>query len=84
MTMLSWSYMTKTISKSQFKPQVLEYFRMIEKSKKPLIITHDGKPTIKISAYNEDKDSQLAELKSSVVQYTQPTKPVGINDWEVL
>ena len=82
--MLTWSYMQQTISKSQFKPQVLEYFRMVEKSKKPLIITHDGKPTIKISAYNEDKDSGLAQLKSSVLSYTDPTKPVGVNDWEAL
>ncbi|MDH5533801.1 MAG: type II toxin-antitoxin system Phd/YefM family antitoxin [Candidatus Pacebacteria bacterium] len=76
--------MSQTISKSQFKPQVLEYFRMVEKSKKPLIITHDGKPTIKISAYSEDTDSDLAQLKSSVVSYIQPTKPVGTDEWEAL
>jgi hypothetical protein len=76
--------MSQTISKSQFKPQVLEYFRKVEKTKKPLIITHDGQPTIKISAYNQDKDSQLAQLKNSVISYDQPTKPVGTNDWEAL
>ncbi|NCN87344.1 MAG: type II toxin-antitoxin system Phd/YefM family antitoxin [Candidatus Pacebacteria bacterium] len=76
--------MDHTISKSQFKPQVLEYFRMIEKSKNPLIITHGGKPTIKISAYSEDTDSPLAQLKSSVVKYARPDKPVGLDDWEVL
>jgi hypothetical protein len=81
---MSIKNMPQIISKSQFKPQVLEYFRMVEKNKRSIIITHDGKPTIKISAYNEDKDSQLAQLKSSVISYDQPTKPVGLDNWEVL
>jgi hypothetical protein len=42
------------------------------------------KLTLKTSANYEDNDSKLVELRSSVVQYTQPTKSVGIDDWEAI
>ncbi len=40
--------MDNTVSKSQFKPKALEFFREIEKTGKPLIITDRGKPVLKI------------------------------------
>ncbi len=46
--------MDNTVSKSQFKPRALEFFREIEKSSKPLIITDLGKLVLKIVPYTED------------------------------
>lgn len=76
--------MLQTISKSQFKPKVLEYLRKVEKEKKPLVITHAGKPTVQIIPYKEDEGELLKDLKGSVISYKQPTKPVDESDWEVL
>lgn len=70
------------VSKSQFKAQVLEYLRNVEKKKQPLIITHVGKPVVKIIPY---KDVQvLNSLLNTVVYYKDPTEPVGENIWEAL
>lgn len=72
------------ISKSRFKSQALEYFRQVEKSRKPLIITDRGKPVLKVVPYSEDPEEILAELRNSVVKYKDPAKPVGESDWEAL
>lgn len=76
--------MQQMISKSQFKPQALEYLRQVEKEKKPLIITHFGKPVIKISPYNENPEDILKALRKSFVSFKRPTDPVGVEDWEAL
>lgn len=76
--------MQTTVSKSQFKPQVLEYLRLVEKNKKPLIITHAGKPVIQVIPYSEDPKKKLEALRGSVIYYKNPTEPVGLDDWEVL
>jgi len=76
--------MLQTISKSRFKPQVLEYLRLVEKTKKPLVITHAGKPVIKVEAFSEKPDDILTSLRGSVLTYKNPTRSVGENDWEAL
>lgn len=74
--------MQQTVSKSQFKAQALEYLRNVEIQKQPLIITHGGKPVVKIVPY---KDIQTLEsLRGSVIYYKDPDKPVGLEDWRVL
>jgi len=73
-----------TVSKSRFKARVLEYFRQIEKTGKPLIITDRGKPVIKVAPFSEDPDEVLKELRNSVLKYKDPTNPVGESDWEAL
>ncbi|PYR98748.1 MAG: hypothetical protein DMG16_20150 [Acidobacteria bacterium] len=46
--------MTKhTISKSRFKSHALEYFQQVEQSRKRLIITHRGKPVLKVVPFSE-------------------------------
>ena len=78
------------ISKSQFKPQVLEYLRMVEQNKQPLTITHAGKPVVQIVPYKKTmKDARTVEeararLKGSVLSYIDPMEPVGLDDWEAL
>ncbi|MBI4991012.1 type II toxin-antitoxin system Phd/YefM family antitoxin [Candidatus Gottesmanbacteria bacterium] len=75
--------MQQTISKSQFKPQVLEYLRIVEKLKKPLIITHAGKPVVKVIPYSEEQKDVLQALRNTVIDYKQPTKPAA-EEWEAL
>lgn len=70
------------VSKSQFKSQLLEYLRKLEHEKKPLIITHGGKPVAKVSPYQQDPDAVLNSLQDSVSSYKDPLEPVGEKDWE--
>lgn len=74
----------QTISKSQFKSQALHFLRLIEKSKQPLILTHNGKPVAKVIPYQEDPEAILKSLQGTVLHYEDPTEPVGLEDWEVL
>lgn len=76
--------MQQMVSKSQFKSQALEYLRNVETNKKPLIITHFGKPVIKIVPYSEKAEDKLKELRNTVVFYKKPNAPVGVEDWEAL
>lgn len=72
------------ISKSQLKSQLLEYLRKVEQNKKALIVTHGGKPVVKITPYNEDPEKILKSLRNSVIYFEDPDEPVGVDDWEAL
>ena len=76
--------MKNTVSKSQFKPHALEYFRKIEQTGEDLIITDRGRPVLKVSPYTEDPDQVLRELRDTLVAYEDPTEPVGKEGWEAL
>jgi prevent-host-death family protein len=76
--------MEQTVSKSKFKPQALEYFRQVEESGEPLIITDRGKPVLKILPYSQQVFKGLGTLRDSVVKYENPLEPVGLEDWEHL
>lgn len=72
------------VSKSQFKSQLLEYLRRVEKEKKPILVSHGGKPVIKVIPYHEDPQQVLKSLRGSVVSYENPTEPVGEDNWDAL
>lgn len=74
----------QTVSKSQFKSQLLEYLRQVENEKKPLVITHVGKPVVKVSPYKEDPDMIFKSLDKSVLSFKDPLVPVSEKDWEEL
>ena len=76
--------MEEMISKSQFKPRALEYFRKVEKTGKALVISDRGKPVLKIVPYTENSEQALKALRNTVVKYDDPTEPVGLEDWEAL
>ena len=76
--------MKRSVSKSQFKPHALEYFRKIEETRQELIITDRGKLVLKVIPYTEDAEHTLLELRNSVIAYENPTEPVGMEDWEAL
>jgi antitoxin (DNA-binding transcriptional repressor) of toxin-antitoxin stability system len=71
-----------TVSKSRFKAHALEYFRQVEASGEPLVITDRGQPVLQLAPYRADPDATLKLLRESVVRYTSPTKPVGDDEWE--
>ena len=72
------------VSKSQFKARALEYFRAVERNRKPVVITDRGKPVLKVVPYTEDPEEVFRELRGSLIQYKDPVKPVGEADWEAL
>jgi len=76
--------MEKMISKSQFKPRALQYFREVEKTGKELIISDRGKPVLKIVPYTENPEEALKFLRNTVIKFEDPTEPVGLEDWEAL
>lgn len=76
--------METQISKSKFKARALEYFRRVEKTGKPLIVTDHGKPVVQIVRYTDEQERNRQSLRNSVLYYEQPTEPVGLDDWEVL
>ena len=69
------------ISKSQFKGRAL---RRVQQTKEELIITDHGRPVLKIVPYREDTDNILARLRGTVIDYRDPTEPVGVEYWEAL
>lgn len=79
----------QTVSKSQFKAQALEFLRNVEKSKQPLVITHEGKPVVEVIPYKEkqelSQESILQSLRGTVLKYEDPTEPaINPEDWDML
>jgi len=71
-----------SVSKSRFKAQALEFFRQVERSGQPIVITDHGNPVLKLIPYRADPDASLRLLRDTVVKYEAPTEPVGEEDWE--
>ena len=76
--------MEQVVSKSQFKPRALQYFREVQEKGVELIITDHGKPVIKIVPYSENAEDALKRLRNTVLRYEDPTEPVGLEEWEAL
>ena len=65
--------MTAHVSKSKFKAKALEYFRQVEASGEPIVITEHGKPKLEIRPYGGVKRDPFEILKGSVLRYDDPT-----------
>ncbi|OGC98197.1 prevent-host-death protein [Candidatus Amesbacteria bacterium RIFCSPHIGHO2_01_FULL_48_32] len=76
--------MNLTISKSQFKPKALEYFRMVEEKQIQLVVTDFGKPVVDIVPHKAKKTDPLAVFRGKLIKYEDPFEPVGLEDWEAL
>ena len=76
--------MEQVVSKSQFKPRALHYFREVQEKGVELIITDHGKPVIKIIPFVEKPEEALDRLRNTVIKYEDPTEPVGLEDWAAL
>ena len=76
--------METEVSKSQFKAKALEILRRVEATGEPVLVTDHGKPTIEVRRHRALARSPLDLLRGSVVEYLDPTEPVGEQDWEAL
>ena len=76
--------MSQAVSKSQFKPHSLEYFRNIEKTGEELVITDHGRPVLKVVRYVADPEECFRGLRNTVLRYDDPLEPVGAESWEAL
>lgn len=84
MTIVMQRIAKQRISKSRFKSRALEYFRQVERTRKPLIITDRGEPVLKVVPFSEDPEEVLRELRNSVLKYKDPTRSIAESDWEAL
>ena len=75
--------MSKNITKSEFKAEALEYFRRVQETGEPLVITEDGKPVLELIPYLPPEEV-LKALRGSVIAYEGPLEGVGVEDWKVL
>lgn len=74
-----------TVSKSKFKAKALEYFRIIQKTGQPMLVTHDDKPVIKVTPFKtEDSKTIMKKLGEAITFIGDIESPVGVEDWEVL
>ncbi|WP_252177795.1 type II toxin-antitoxin system prevent-host-death family antitoxin [Endozoicomonas sp. 4G] len=73
------------IPKNKFKAQALEIMRRIENTGKPVVITSNGQPSLKIIRFEPKTPMDVVkELQGSVEILGDIVKPVGEDDWEVL
>lgn len=72
------------ISKSQFKPRSLEYFRKVELTGEELVITDHGRPVLKVVPYVSEPEECFRGLRGTVLKYEDPLEPVAVEDWEAL
>ena len=69
------------VSKSAIKAKALEFFRQIETTGEPIIITDHGEAKLEIRKYQAPANNPLAALKGSVLQYNAPFESAS-DDWE--
>ena len=72
------------VSKTQFKAKALEFFRQVEATGEPLVITDHGQPTLELRPYRQPLREPFEALRGSVLRYDGPTDPVGEGDWDAL
>lgn len=70
------------LSKSQFKPRVLEYLREVQQTGRSIVITDHGRPVVEVRRYLPEGSDPLERLRGSVRRYEAPFEPVGEEDWE--
>lgn len=76
--------MSVQVSKSEFKARALEYFRKVEASGEPLVITDHGRPSLELRKIAEDVRDPFEVLKGTVLRYDRPLDPVDEEEWEAL
>lgn len=74
--------MATEVSKTAFKAKALEYFRQVESTGTPVVVTDHGKPTVEVRPYCIKTRDPREVLRGSVIKYVNPTEPVDADDWE--
>ncbi len=60
-------------------PRARKYFRMIEDSGEEMIISR-GRSSMKVVAGTVTPEGRLKHLRTSVLQYDDPTEPAEVED----
>lgn len=76
--------MHSPVSKSQFKAKALEFFRQVEASGEPMVVTDHGQPRLEVRPYRAITRAPLEVLRGSVLRYEAPTAPVAEDEWSAL
>jgi antitoxin (DNA-binding transcriptional repressor) of toxin-antitoxin stability system len=76
--------MFSQVSKSQFKAKALEFFRQVEASGEPVIVTDHGQPKLEVRRYQPTARTPLEILRGSVLRYDDPMEPIGMEDWDAM
>ena len=66
-----------TVSKSGLKARMLEYFRQVEQTGEPLIVTSHGKPVLKVVPLQPKRtvDAAFAEIRKKAEVYGDLCEP---------
>lgn len=76
--------MVTRVSKSKFKAKALEFFRHVETSGEPIIVTDHGQAKLEIRRYMDPEGDPRKILRGTVMRYEDPFEPVGVKDWDAL
>ncbi len=76
--------METVVSKSRFKAKALEYFRWVQETGRPVVITDRGRPVLQVQPYRGAAEEAWRLLRNSVLRYDRPTDPVALEDWEAV
>ncbi|WP_341677250.1 hypothetical protein [Niveibacterium sp. SC-1] len=74
--------MSEWVSKSRFKAKAMKFFRQVEISGEPVVITDQGRPKLEVRLYRNEMHNPLDVLRGSVLRFDNV--PVGDEQWEVL
>jgi prevent-host-death family protein len=69
--------MDKQVSKSLFSAKLLEYLRQVEQDQQPLIVTHNGRPVVKVSPYWTVPQEMSAIWESELPHLSQNNQRIG-------
>lgn len=76
---------TLTVPKNKFKAKALAYLRMVEEKNEPIVVTHQGKPVVKVIPIQKKTNEKIfEELSDAIISYGDLVSPVGVGDWEAL
>jgi prevent-host-death family protein len=71
-----------TVSKSEFKAKMLEYFRKLEETGEPVLVTSHGKPVARVVPFRDeqDVDELFADVRGHVRYHRDPLEPT-LDEW---
>ena len=81
----------KTVSKAKLKAKMLEYFRQVEATGEPLVVTDRGREVLEVRALK--RSASTAEVLESFrrggkavgeVSEEELMRPLPLDDWEVM
>lgn len=73
----------KAISKSRFKAQALQFFREVQQTGEPVVITDRGVPVLKVVPYSVEDTEGLEFFRNTVIEYAAPFEPAAdADEWD--